>query len=335
MFNSLPSNTVSRNTWCISLVLHGVVLMTLVLVPLVFPEHLVLSTSSYDVTLLVPPVPITEPPKVAGLHLPVPDRSRKAAERTEEIPSELAFKDDVLPGIEDKKERKESPEPAAPEVRATPAAVVTGLLSPPSSEPTVNKPLHEVQTGGFGDPNGVRGEGRPAPVMIARLGSFDLPAGPGTGNGTGGSRGSKGVVATAGFGNGIAASVGDGAGSGNDGSATVHEGGFGDARPRHKMATLPTQPVGPSETPAEILFKPKPAYTESARAARDEGEVLLRVRFAASGDIHVLDVVRGLPHGLNDSALRAAEQIRFKPATRDGKPVDSVAVVHIVFQMAY
>jgi hypothetical protein len=57
--------------------------------------------------------------------------------------------------------------------------------------------------------------------------------------------------------------------------------------------------------------------------------------FSADGDIRVLDVVKGMPHGLNESALRAAEKIRFKPATKDGRPVDSVAVVHIIFQMAY
>jgi TonB family protein len=65
-----------------------------------------------------------------------------------------------------------------------------------------------------------------------------------------------------------------------------------------------------------------------------EGEVLLDVMFEASGQIRVLRVVRGLGHGLDESAQRAAQQIRFNPAKRDGQPYDSDAVVHIVFALA-
>jgi TonB family protein len=87
-------------------------------------------------------------------------------------------------------------------------------------------------------------------------------------------------------------------------------------------------------TPAEIISKPVPAYTPEARAQRIEGEVLLEVVFEASGKLRVLRVVRGLGHGLDDAAVRAAEQIRFKPALKDGQPSDSTAVVHIIFQLA-
>jgi hypothetical protein len=46
-------------------------------------------------------------------------------------------------------------------------------------------------------------------------------------------------------------------------------------------------------------------------------------------------VVRGLGHGLDESALAAANMMRFKPALRNGVPVDSTAVVHVVFRLAY
>jgi len=46
-------------------------------------------------------------------------------------------------------------------------------------------------------------------------------------------------------------------------------------------------------------------------------------------------VVKGLGHGLDESAVKAAEQIKYKPAMSNGHPVDFPAVVHIVFQMAY
>ena len=80
-----------------------------------------------------------------------------------------------------------------------------------SATPTIAKAPSQVQTGGFGDPNGVKSrptEGRA--VNIAQSGSFDLPSGPGTGNGTGGAKGVKGVVASSGFGSGVA--TGDGSG---------------------------------------------------------------------------------------------------------------------------
>jgi hypothetical protein len=50
--------------------------------------------------------------------------------------------------------------------------------------------------------------------------------------------------------------------------------------------------------------------------------------------LQVRRVVKGLGHGLDESALRAAEQIRFRPALRDGSPYDSTALVHIVFELA-
>jgi outer membrane biosynthesis protein TonB len=40
-------------------------------------------------------------------------------------------------------------------------------------------------------------------------------------------------------------------------------------------------------------------------------------------------------HGLDEAAIAAANKIRFKPALRMGQPVDSTAVVHVSFQLAY
>jgi TonB family protein len=92
---------------------------------------------------------------------------------------------------------------------------------------------------------------------------------------------------------------------------------------------------GPASTPVEITFKPNPVYTEEARSLKLEGEVLLEVSFSANGTLHVNRVVRGLGHGLDEAAIAAANKIRFKPALRAGQPVDSTAVVHVTFQMAY
>ena len=93
--------------------------------------------------------------------------------------------------------------------------------------------------------------------------------------------------------------------------------------------------TGPATTPVEILSKPNPVYTEEARRLHLQGEVLLEVMFGANGQLHVNRVVRGLGHGLDEAAVAAANKMRFKPALRMGQPVDSTAVVHVLFQLAY
>src|SRR2546429_9880494 len=84
--------------------------------------------------------------------------------------------------------------------------VKVGNLSTGSAAPaTVVAPLNKVQTGGFGDPNGIPGKGDPNKTTnVNRLGSPALPGGPGYGNGTGGDKGIHGTVASTGFGNGVA-----------------------------------------------------------------------------------------------------------------------------------
>ncbi len=90
----------------------------------------------------------------------------------------------------------------------------------------------------------------------------------------------------------------------------------------------------PVTTPIVVLAKPQPQYTAEAREAHVEGDVTLEVRFTADGQVEVLRVVNGLGHGLDEQARLAATRIRFKPSTRDGKPVDQVSVIHITFQLA-
>ncbi len=194
---------------------------------------------------------------------------------------------------------------------------------------TIKAQPEKVQTGGFGDPNGTVGEGKSnARMTVASVGSFDAPQGPGTGNGTGGTHGIKGTIASAGFGNGVAA---------EPGSATRHAvqtGGFG-AQTIAQSSVPQKQAAAVSSAPVEILYKPNPVYTEEARQLHLEGEVLLEVAFNANGQLHVNRVVRGLGHGLDQAAVNAANQIRFKPAMRGGVPYDSTAVVHVRFELAF
>ena len=196
---------------------------------------------------------------------------------------------------------------------------------------TVNLPVNKVQTGGFGEPNGLPGKGNPNKTTnINRLGSPALPGGPGYGNGTGGDKGVRGTVASTGFGNGIANPPPSGGKHGK-----VQSGGFADATvadntPKKKAASgdAPT-------TMVDILDKPHPQYSAEGRTLRLEGDVVLDLVFQADGTVQVNQVISGLGHGLDEAAVRAAQQIKFKAAKRDGQPVDFPARVRIEFRLAY
>jgi TonB family protein len=342
-FSLLPDSKPPWKEFAFSMVTQGGAIALLLWVGVVRPQILTPPARDYHAIALVstpPPVnhepaPVREfqiPEPVAHLDTPIPQNLRlpaptpKPRVNVEEAPApkvEIAATKPNLP----------------PSVPAIPRRLVqTNVFSTGSSAtPTMAAAPQKVQTGGFGDPNGVPAKANTngKPATIAQLGSFDLPAGPGYGNGTGGAKGARGVVASSGFGNGVA--TGDGSGTVNTsrGNGAVRTAGFGDAdAPSAQQARPKPQEAAPRIVPAEILSKPTPAYTEEARRMKVEGEVLLEVVLEASGHIRVLRVVRGLGHGLDESAIRAAEQISFKPAMRDGQPADSTAVLHIIFQLA-
>jgi len=336
LFSSLPKWKAPWHEFLLSYGVQVVVIGILVWIPVLHPEVLEGPRKDYHAIELVPtPVPENHQPQrqllrpvyqarldppTAALRLPAPQPQPKP--RVE-----------VAPAPEVKIAEKKL-EPVPTPVPAIPKQIVrTNVFSTGSSAPqtTVRAP-EKVQTGGFGDPNGVPARTtQTRAVNIAQAGGFDMPTGPGYGNGTGGATGARGVVASTGFGSGVA--------TGNAHSsaqATVRQAGFGnaDVPAPPTVQSRPAAQTAARMVPAEIISKPVPTYTPEARAQRIEGEVLLEVVFEASGKLRVLRIVRGLGHGLDDSAVRAAEQIRFKPALRDGQPSDSTAVVHIIFQLA-
>ncbi|MGC2246682.1 MAG: energy transducer TonB, partial [Terriglobales bacterium] len=220
---------------------------------------------------------------------------------------------------------------------ARPVLIHTGEFQGSSAAPTLNAPVQKVQTGGFGDPNGLKPSENSKPggkLIASAAGSFDMPMGTGQGNGSGGAKGIKGTVASANFGDGIA-SPGHGDGrSGGQGHA-VQASGFGTQEVAQNTGHVQRMDTGPASSGVEITAKPNPVYTAEARALKIEGEVLLEVLFSANGQLRVSRVVRGLGHGLDEAAIAAANKMRFKPATRNGEAVDSTAIVHVVFQLAY
>jgi len=73
---------------------------------------------------------------------------------------------------------------------------------------------------------------------------------------------------------------------------------------------------------ARVIAKPEPQYTEEARRNAVTGSVVLRVVFSRSGEVTNIRAVQSLPFGLTERAIAAARLIRFRPATREGRPVN-------------
>ena len=171
----------------------------------------------------------------------------------------------------------------------------------------------------IGNPyGGMRG---PAVAPYGKVGS----AGIGNGTKVGSNSGVVGRVASAG----IPAE----AGRTNSGSnyGKVASAGIPAATP---VAAAPRQVSAPVSTDLEVLSKPPVRYTAEARQLKIQGDVILRVTFLASGQVVVDGVVHGLGHGLDEEARRVAQQIRFRPATHEGRPVSVTTTITITFQLA-
>jgi TonB family protein len=320
-----------------------------VLIPLIYPDQLKTALHFQNVELATPlteiPTPPQPPPpaKVVKAKAPTPKPKPEVVEPVKLDPKKphiFEIPKAVVPKVQ-------KVEALAPEMQAHLEAAkidttnngpkkpkedvkLNNMNSGSAAPATVKAPIDKVQTGGFGDPNGMAGKGDPQhATTVNRLGSPALPGGPGYGNGTGGDKGIKGTVASTGFGNGIAEPP---TGGGKQGK--VVSSGFGDQAaadaPKKKAAA-----GGAADTPVDILDKPKPEYTAEGRSLKLEGDVVIDVVFLSNGTIQVNRVVSGLGHGLDEAAVRAAQTIKFKPAKREGQPVDFPARVRIEFRMAY
>ncbi len=74
-------------------------------------------------------------------------------------------------------------------------------------------------------------------------------------------------------------------------------------------------------TKARLLSKPEPQYTATARSAGIIGTVVLRAVFTAEGKIEHVLVLQSLPFGLSEKSIEAAKQIKFVPATKNGRSI--------------
>lgn len=82
-----------------------------------------------------------------------------------------------------------------------------------------------------------------------------------------------------------------------------------------------------NKTALKITFKPKPKYTDDARANREQGDIRLAIFFGADGKTKYIIPLKGLRYGLTEEVMKAAKGIAYEPEQIDGKPVSVVKVV--------
>jgi TonB family protein len=287
--------------------------------------------------IIVPKVKVIAPPQPEMVKLTPPKITVPKIQPPPEIPKPVELKQPDAPKLP----------PAPPKAVAPPPQPKVGLFA--SAKPTEqanNQVKPDVKSGGFGDPMGAKPNPNSTQSQVVAVGSFNSAPGANTGAGAarkgavGGTSFGAGVangvpgghdmgkVASAGFANGVVGGTGKPGGTG-----TVATGGFNTSQ-----GGAPTQVAikqsEPAFIPPVVISEPHPEYTAEAQQLRIQGEVTLQVRFLASGQVEVLRVVNGLGHGLDEQAKRVAEQIRFKPAIKDGHPVDHTTLIHVTFQLA-
>jgi len=294
----------------------------------------------YEMTELI--VPNTPPPPAVKIRQPPPQELPPPPEppKVELQPRQIEM---PKPKPEPKPIQMEAkvnlpvvqPKPQTVVMQPQPKAALTAAM--PAQNNMVKPstaPVHLGETfGATPNPNATR------PATVAAIGNpYGGMNGPavaphgvvgstGLGNGTkyGSSAGNLGKVASAG----IPGATGSGNTSnyGKVGSAGIPGMTQAAAAPR-----MNTQVI--RATKVEVLSKPPVRYTSEARQLRVEGDVVLSVTFLANGQVVVRGVLQGLGHGLDEEARRVAEQIRFRPATNNGQPVDVTTKITITFQLA-
>jgi TonB family protein len=335
-FGLLPEPEGNAAPFIVSATVNASIL-TLALIIGMTVKH-VIQVHKYEMTELIvpttppprPKVKVTPPPKLPPppappkiqmeapkIAMPKPKPEPKPIQMEAKLP---------MPAMKD-------PKPAIILAPQPKAALTAAMPAQDSSVKPSTAPVHLGQTfGATPNPNATR------PATIAAIGNpYGGMQGPavaphgmvgstGIGNGTkfGSNAGVVGKVASAGIpgatGNGPAGNYGKVASAGIPGVTAV--------------AVAPRVIAQLVSTNLEVISKPSVQYTSEARQLKVQGDVILRVTFTAAGQVVVQGVVRGLGHGLDEEARRVAQQIRFRPATRDGRPQDLTTTITITFQLA-
>jgi TonB family protein len=348
-FGLLPEPEGRNKSFAVSAIINVCVIALILIMSIFFVHHQVVQKQMQE-TLLLPVTPVKPVRPVIRPKVPVvpptPDLLNRIAPKFTYRPAPAEAQPKLARVHMNNMSAPVLP-PYRPDSVALPPQPKVGAFHTniPTAVANNNGPT-STKTGGFGDPMGVHpNPSANRPATVAAYGSFSSAIGGDSGSGSA----RKGKIGGTDFGSGYAHGVPGGTGHGrvatvgfSDGVAggtggrpkgTVKQGAFQDnavttAAPKMVIASTA------NTTTVQVLSHPRPVYTEEAKQLKIQGDVVLEVRFAADGSVHVLRVVRGLGHGLDQQAIRVAEETRFKPATKDGKAVDTTTYYRIDFQLA-
>lgn len=121
-----------------------------------------------------------------------------------------------------------------------------------------------------------------------------------------------------------------GPGSGESGVGGPGRGGVG---PNSGVGLEVTRSIARYSVAPVLLHKVEPDYSEEARKVKFQGTVLLSVEIDEQGRVRSLRVTRPVGLGLDEKAMEAVRQWRFKPAVKDGKPIATPAAVEVNFRL--
>ena len=82
-----------------------------------------------------------------------------------------------------------------------------------------------------------------------------------------------------------------------------------------------------------LVHKVEPDYTNQAKDAKIEGQVVLAIEVGPDGKAHNIQVLRSLDQGLDQNAIAALRQWKFKPGTKDGEAVTVRANVEVNYRL--
>lgn len=340
-FGLLPEAEGSPGSFITSMVINGLMLAFAIYIGMAARQ--VIEDHKYEQTELI--VPVTPPPE--KVKIPEPPKVKPP-----EMPvmPEVKFQPPVIHVPKPEPTPVEKPivmeaKVTLPSIKARPQVVT--LAPQPKSALTAampaqdnhvkpsTRPVHLGQTFGVTpNPYATR------PATIAAIGNP-------YGNMRGPAIAPHGVVGSTGIGNGLKSGsntgvVGRVASAGIPGATgTSSTGAYSGGKVASagipgvaKAITVQQEEEKPAFTNIEVLYKPPVQYTREARQLGIQGDVILRVTFTATGQVVVQGVVHGLGHGLDEEARREAEKIHFRPATRNGRAVDSTTTIIISFQLA-
>ncbi len=82
-----------------------------------------------------------------------------------------------------------------------------------------------------------------------------------------------------------------------------------------------------------VIHRVEPDYPDEARKAKFQGSVLVYVEVDEQGRVKGIRVAKPAGLGLDEKAIEAVRQWRFRPATRDGRPVAVPARIEVSFHL--